>query len=39
LEIFININISAAVGEQFNLNAHCRALFNLSDEKDVHLIG
>jgi hypothetical protein len=39
VHIFLNVNISAASGEQFNLNAHCRAMFNLSDEKDVHLKG
>jgi len=39
VQIFLNINISAAVGEQFNLKAHSRALFNLSDEKDVQLMG
>jgi len=39
VHIFLNIKISAASGEHFNLNTHCRALFNLSDEKDMHLKG
>jgi len=38
VHIFLNTKISAAAGEQFNLNTHCRALFKLSDERDVHLM-
>jgi len=30
---------SGVAGALFNLNAHCRIVFSLPDEKDVHLMG
>jgi hypothetical protein len=32
-------HVSVAAGALFNLNAHCKAMFSLSDEKNVHLMG